>query len=72
VEYLAAGVAAVSSKGDLSGEEVVHAEVEEGYVLLITASAWDDGVDTQIHVAVDGGIVMSDQQPSRRWEESRE
>jgi hypothetical protein len=58
--YLAAGIAAVATEREFSGEEIVHAEMEEGDVALGPFADVDWGVDTQVHVSVDGCVVMAD------------
>jgi hypothetical protein len=62
VADFAAGVATVSAEGTFAGKKVVHAEVEEDDVLLVAVAAGDDGVDAEVHVAVDGGVVVADEE----------
>jgi hypothetical protein len=58
--YLAAGVAAVAAEGEFAGKEIVHPEMEEDDVALSAVADVDWGVNTQVHVSVDGGVVMAD------------
>jgi hypothetical protein len=58
--YLATGVAAVATEREFSREEVVHAEMEEDDVALGTIADVDWGVHAQVHVSVDGCVVMAD------------
>ena len=53
VADLAARVSAVAAQGELAGAQVVHAQVEEGVVLLLARVLLDLGVDAQVHVAVE-------------------
>lgn len=69
VADFAAGVAAVAAEGELAGAEVVHAEVEEGVVLFLAVVLLDLGVDAEVHVSVDGGVVMADGNSLRGWEQ---
>lgn len=58
VADLAARFAAVPSQGELALAEVVHAQVEELHGERTAARG--DGVDSQVHVAVRGELVVAD------------
>ena len=45
VTDFSSGVAAVSAEGEFAGEEIVHAEMEENYILLISCATRDNCVD---------------------------
>lgn len=62
--YFSSGVAAVATEGEFAGEEIVHAEVEEDDIALGAVAEVDWGVDAQVHVSVDGCVVMADEQAS--------
>ena len=65
MEHLAPRVSTVAPEGKSSREEVVHAQVEEGDILLVACAMRDHRVHAQIHVPIERRIVMSDAQSSR-------
>jgi hypothetical protein len=58
--YLPPRVTAVATKGEFPPEEIIHAEMEEDDIPLRAIPEMDGSVDAQVHIAVDGGIVMAD------------
>lgn len=52
--------------------QIVHTEVEENHFLLVASAVSEQRVDTEVHVAVDGRVVMSDEEPSRGGKQLRE
>lgn len=64
VTYFPAGVAAVATEREFAGEEIIHAEVEEDDIALGAVAQVDWGVDAQIHVSVDGCVVVANAQAS--------
>ena len=49
----------------------MQTEVEERHIAL-SAIHLDMGIDTQVHIAVNGRVIMMYRQSSARWEELRE
>lgn len=68
VADLAARVAAVAAEGELAAGEVVHAQVEE--LDGDGATAGDDDVDAEVHVAVGREVVVAHRQAVERREEA--
>lgn len=67
----AARVSAVSSEGELSLGQIVHAKVEELKSQGATTMAdWDKSVDAEVHVSVRGKIIMSDGETVKRRKET--
>lgn len=66
--HLAPRVPAVPPERELPREEVVHAQVEENDVALRAVTEVDGRIDAQVHVSVDGCIVVTDEQSPRGGE----
>jgi hypothetical protein len=58
VADLATRLSAVSAEGELAGTEVLHAEVEEGVALFPVSSLLYLRVYPQVHVPVNGRVVV--------------
>ena len=58
--YLPARITAVATKGEFPREQIIHAEMEEDDIALRAIPEVDGSVDAQVHIAIDGGIVMAD------------
>lgn len=71
ITHLAPRVPAVSPERELTREEVIHAQVEEDDVALGAVTEVDGRVDAQVHIAVNGCIVVTDKQSPRGGEERR-
>lgn len=56
----AARIPAVPTKGELAGAQIMHAQMEQGVILFFMMAFLDLSVDAQIHVTIDGGVVMAD------------
>jgi hypothetical protein len=60
ITNLAARVTAITAQRELAANKVVHAEVEElNCECSPRVSEWDHGIDTEIHIAIGGAIIMA-------------
>lgn len=62
-------ISAVSAQRKFASAQIVHAQMEERVGLLLPCVLFDLGVDTQVHVPVNGGVVMADGYALGCWEQ---